>query len=40
MTSMGLAIPPDQKASQIRSIWFLISPVNIVFQILEKVEAA
>ena len=29
MTSSGLEMPPDQKASQMRSIWFLISPVII-----------
>jgi hypothetical protein len=29
ITSSGLEIPPDQKASQMRSIWFLISPVSI-----------
>src|SRR4051812_10281260 len=29
MTSSGLAIPPDQKVSQIRSTWFFSSPVSI-----------
>src|SRR5712692_10008519 len=29
MTSSGLEMPPDQKASQMRSIWFLMSPVSM-----------
>ena len=27
ITSSGLEMPPDQKASQMRSIWLLMSPV-------------
>ncbi len=28
ITSSGFEMPPDQKASQTRSIWFLMSPVS------------
>ena len=29
MTSSGLEMPPDQNASEIRSIWFFSSPVSM-----------
>lgn len=41
ITSSGFEIPPDQKASQTRSIWLLISPVSMgSFQLATSLDAA